>query len=62
MKPLLYRRRKKSQVWHDHPECQHWTVMGVNFIEKRTKPKSGERCNECMAKRRRDKLRASSVR
>lgn len=51
---MRYRRRLKSDVWHFHPECQHWMVQaGVEFTEKRSKPKSGEWCNECMAKAKR---------
>lgn len=53
---MRYRRRKNSDVWHFHTGCQHWMVVpGVEFIEKRlSKPKSGELCNECLAKSRRE--------
>lgn len=51
---VRYRRRKHSDVWHFHQLCQHWQVVaGVEFIEKRlSRPKSGELCNECLAKAR----------
>jgi len=52
---MKYRRRIKSDVWHFHPLCQHWQVLaGVEFIEKHSKPKSYEFCNECRGREKAD--------
>jgi len=50
-----YRRRKKSDCWHYHPDCRWWPVMTSDPVCRTKKPTSGEFCNECMAKARRDK-------
>ncbi len=47
----MYIKRIKSDVWHWNILCQHYDVVeGVPYIERATKPKSGELCNECLAK------------
>lgn len=60
---MRYRRRMNSDVWHFHTACQHWMVVaGVRFVEKHlSKPKSGELCNECLAKARQDAARLASL-
>jgi hypothetical protein len=52
-----YRRRKNSDVWHFNNRCQHWAVKGGGdaFVEREVKPRSGELCNECRAKSKRDR-------
>lgn len=54
---MTYRRRSDSDVWHFHHECQHWLVRtGLKFVERHSKPKSGELCDECRAKAKREKV------
>ena len=53
---MTYRRRIRSDTWHFHERCQHWPTKG--YVEKRlSKPKSGELCDECRAKVKRDAKR-----
>lgn len=59
---MRYRRRNNSDVWHFHTRCQHWpralesTRPGGRVFERhaKLKPTTGELCNECRAKTRRD--------
>lgn len=44
----LYRRSNVGDTWHWCRNCSAYPTS--NFEEKRTKPKAGELCNECMAK------------
>jgi hypothetical protein len=46
-KERIYRRSKRSDCWHFHPECSKQPK--VAFIVT-TKRKGGELCNECRAK------------
>jgi hypothetical protein len=61
-----YRRRQKSKVWHFHRDCRWWPqaradhvtlqiINGVVVLNIEKRPKSGELCNECLAKAKRDK-------
>lgn len=48
-----------SDVWHFHPSCHHMarSMKALKFYSgfRRTKPRSGDLCNECKAKARADK-------
>jgi hypothetical protein len=54
-----YRRLAHSDTWHFCVNCSHWRrrlqdhKVGDTAVEKRTKPTTGELCNECQAKERR---------
>lgn len=55
-----YRQLEKSNVWHFHPECQHyrqmdedWSVKTRRYVVREQEPTTGELCNECLAKERR---------
>jgi hypothetical protein len=48
---MTYRRRVKSDTWHFVTRCRWWPRR--QFVEKPGKPKSGEFCNECLAKAKR---------
>lgn len=54
-----YRRRPKSDVWHFMANCRWYPPLGVLGGQKKativqhSKPKSGELCNECLAKTKR---------
>ncbi len=45
-----YRKRKgvAYDTWHNCSNCSNWPTS--DYVERDTKPTSGERCNECMAK------------
>lgn len=54
-----YRRLNGRDVWHFRPDCQWWLWMTYNkpldaYVVKNSKPRSGELCNECLAKQRRE--------
>ena len=44
-----YRRRKGNDTWHFCSNCSNWPQL--NYDTATEKPKSGEFCNECKAKR-----------
>lgn len=53
-----YLRLFTSDVWHFHPRCHHM-ITNLKLVThvchvKYGKPKSGEFCNECLAKERKD--------
>jgi hypothetical protein len=48
-----YRRRKGSDTWHFCSNCSNWP--GVGYERSRSKPRSGELCNECKSKKDRGK-------
>jgi hypothetical protein len=49
---MIYRRRLRSDVWHFMETCRWWpTVDG--YHERDRRPRSGELCDECLAKTRR---------
>lgn len=63
-----YRQLPGRDVWHFHPRCQHWPYLTADDYSRRKfdqngvkvrhkKPTTGELCNECQAKTRKD-LRA----
>jgi len=58
----MYRRRRNSDTWHWWSTCSHWPAL-VRLLGKvsakalpikvsKSKPRSGELCNECQAKER----------
>lgn len=55
---MEYRQLPKSDVWHFHPACRWWdrTSRRVGVKQKTTegRPATGELCNECRAKSKRD--------
>ena len=54
---MTYRRRVKSDVWHWIPECRWWPVKDafpLPFVERQVKPKSGELCDECIRRQKRE--------
>lgn len=57
---MRYRRRLNSDVWHWRTDCQWWPNGGPSGTDsyKETEsdrlPASGEACNECLAKERRE--------
>jgi hypothetical protein len=45
-----WRRRKNgSDTWHNSSNCQHWPTTDY---EVSADPSSGEKCNECLGKKR----------
>lgn len=54
-KKMEYRRRKGKDTWHFMKECQHWPAKSADIESRIGKPKSGEFCNECLAKAKRKK-------
>jgi len=44
----IYRKKKGSDTWHNCSNCSNWPTS--DYDVSYTKPTSGERCNECMAK------------
>lgn len=53
-----YRQLPKSDCWHFHPKCRWWPHLRLDraysFNSRTEKPTTGELCNECQAKTRRD--------
>lgn len=52
---MTYIRRRGRDTWHSHPECSHVLRMaeaGSEMDIRSAKPRSGEWCNECLAKNR----------
>lgn len=49
-----YRRRRDSDVWHFHLRCRWFPKLGLKTLQRYEKPASGEFCNECLAKERKD--------
>ena len=54
---MIYRRRRHSDVWHWMRTCRWWPAKNYNVdpAEQYSKPRSGELCNECLAKNRKEK-------
>lgn len=50
-----YRRRKSSDTWHWCRNCSNWPSS--DYVEKSSKPSSGELCDECLAKVKADNCR-----
>lgn len=48
----VYRKRETSDTWHWREDCSIWPTK--DYTERKTKPKSGELCNQCAAKDRKD--------
>lgn len=50
-----YRRRRSSDVWHFHPRCRWFPGLRSSAVQRIfVKPTTGEFCNECLAKERRE--------
>lgn len=49
----LYRRLKDSDVWHFCPECSNYPNK-KGSLERVTKPTTGELCDECIAKEKKE--------
>lgn len=45
---MEYRRKKGSDTWHWCRNCENWPL--TNYDVSRTKPTSGELCDQCLAK------------
>ena len=45
-----YRRRENNDTWHFCKNCSNWPRQ--DYVERETKPTTGELCNECIAKER----------
>jgi len=45
----MYRRRKNSDTWHWCKNCSNYPT-GSDVETRRSKPKTGELCNECKSK------------
>lgn len=43
-----------SDVWHWHPRCHHRVDLNTEAKTRHSKPTTGEFCNECTAKTKRD--------
>lgn len=49
-KPItLWRRLTESDTWHFVPSCSNWPATR-DSVTRKSKPRSGELCNECLAK------------
>jgi hypothetical protein len=44
-----YRRKKGSDTWHFCSNCTNWPIS--DYDERYSEPTSGEKCNECLAKK-----------
>lgn len=54
--PITYIRLTGRDVWHFRSDCHHVPDRADRaFIVRKTKPRSGEFCNECRSKARADK-------
>lgn len=49
---MPYRKIRGSDTWHWCKNCSKWPV--ANYDEKATKPTSGELCDECLSKQKRN--------
>lgn len=47
--PSAWRRREDSDTWHFVSKCSNWPPASESR-ERKTKPRSGELCDECLAK------------
>jgi len=45
---MTYRKRNGTDTWHWCRNCSNWPTK--DYVERQTKPTSGELCNECKAK------------
>jgi len=43
-----YRKRHDSDTWHFCRNCSNWPT--TNYATRRTRPSSGELCNQCKDK------------
>jgi hypothetical protein len=50
-----WRRLKSSDTWHFCANCSNWPRSG--YKRTRTKPRSGELCDECRAKAEKNECR-----
>lgn len=50
-----YRKRQDSDTWHFCSNCQNWPTS--NYDERQNKPTTGELCDQCQAKKKRDDCR-----
>jgi hypothetical protein len=50
----MYRRRKDGDTWHWRPNCTK-QPHGPDVVTRTTRPHSGELCNECRAKEKKQK-------
>ena len=48
----IYARLEGRDTWHFHPRCRHLRESKRPRAIKATKPRSGEFCDECLAKTR----------
>jgi len=44
-----YRRRRNRDTWHFCRNCTHWPKS--DYESSKEKPKSGQMCDQCRAKR-----------
>lgn len=49
-----WRRRETSDVWHYMPNCHWWPVQPTSYRWRLEKPTTGELCNQCRAKEKKD--------
>lgn len=47
---MTYRRRTNSDTWHWRTDCRQWPKKPGTYVERATKPSSGDLCNQCKAK------------
>lgn len=44
-----YRKKRGSDTWHFCSNCSNWPTS--DYDERDTEPTYGEKCNECIAKK-----------
>ena len=54
---MPYRKLKGSDAWHWCRNCSNWPTKPGTYVERHTKPTSGELDNECRAKERNGECR-----
>ncbi len=47
---MVYRKKRGSDTWHWCTNCSKWPTS--DHEEQRTKPTTGELCNQCKSKER----------
>lgn len=48
----IFRRLPFSDTWHWMPNCTKMPTANYRWVSAPTRPKTGELCNECLAKER----------
>jgi hypothetical protein len=51
-----YRKKKERDTWHWCRNCSNWPTS--DYVERNTEPTSGEKCDECLAKKERVNCRS----